>query len=138
MDYVLAKCPLKVENCVSVNHVTIQSETYDPWIHAKSIPNLIVCFHEIAKIGGGGLCLTSGALSIIALEPDLSASLQRVYLTHELVHLERNHIQNSNRQWELVNDFHVMEERIVHLIASKRLVACHRPSEFDALSICPK
>ena len=65
------------------------ARAFDPWEAADEHTDLLVVFHPVASLMGGGFHARAGCTAVIVLDPDLDGVQRRAVLTHELVHHER-------------------------------------------------
>jgi hypothetical protein len=69
----------------------VTNEPFDPWRAADETEDLLISFHPVARLMGGGFYARTRGLGLIVLDPDLPEAERRAVLTHELVHHERRH-----------------------------------------------
>jgi len=64
-------------------------QPFDPWRAIAERDDVVLSFHPVARLMGGGFYARAGELGIIVVDPDLPGEDRRAVLTHELIHHER-------------------------------------------------
>jgi hypothetical protein len=95
---------------------------FDPWQAVGEHADLLVVFHPVARLMGGGFHARAGGQAVIVLDPDLDEPLRRVVLTHELVHHERGGGPPGETAPATWHDFAQRDERAVDAEVARRLV----------------
>ena len=64
-------------------------QPFDPLRAIAERDDVVLSFHPVARLMGGGFYARAGELGIIVVDPDLPGEDRRAVLTHELIHHER-------------------------------------------------
>jgi len=98
------------------------NEPFDPWRAVAESDNLVLSFHPIARLMGGGFYARSGELGLIVIDPDLQGEDRRAVMTHELIHHERAAGFRSTGASAALASFVDNDERCVDREVARRLV----------------
>ena len=102
------------------------NEPFDPWRAVAESDNVVLSFHPIARLMGGGFYARRGEIGLIVIDPDLRGADRRAVMTHELIHHERADGLSPIDPSAALASFVAADERCVDREVARRLVP--RPS----------
>ena len=105
-------------------------EPFDPWRAVAERDDLVLSFHPIARLMGGGFYARAGELGVIVIDPELQGEDRRAVLTHELIHHERGGGVTSIGVFRGLASFVDGDERSVDREVANRLVPTELLEQF--------
>lgn len=109
-------------------------QPFDPWRAIAERDDVVLSFHPVARLMGGGFYARAGELGIIVVDPDLPGEDRRAVLTHELIHHERGGEVPDDPSARTAS-FIAGDERSVDREVARRLVPAPLLDQFVRASV---